>query len=72
MLRMQSQQRNFDGGAVKQHQDPNSRHWRGTALALFEAQGRGDSHAFDRLCIENPMHSYRDIYTQLKETNHAE
>jgi hypothetical protein len=61
---------NFDGNVITQYRDPNSRHWRGTALALFESKGYGDAHDFDSLVLANPGRTYQSIAKELKELNH--
>lgn len=57
--------RNFDGNAVTQYRDGNSRYWHGRALDIFTMQGRGDSHDLDRLALANPDYTWRDIAQDL-------
>lgn len=65
MMTYHSRVANLDGGAAKQYRDPNSRYWHGKALDVFQAQGRGDTHALDRLKIANENYSWRDIAQEL-------
>lgn len=67
MMTFHSTTPNFDGNTVTQYRDPNSRYWHGKALDIFAAQGRGGFADLDRLALDNPNYTWRDIAQELSQ-----